>query len=378
MTLTSRIHDLTAAVAAAVNARAGRVGASAYDLAVLNGYSGTQAQYLAQWAPLLSPAFSGVPTAPTPAAGDSSTQIATTAFSAQGTNLTDGSVYGQKLTLTDYYNLFENPRFDTEVASGWGQAIRGMWTHPNARIDTPGALNALAIRGAGGAVNTDTFTAGVVPVIPGDQLWAQWDAATLATAGGGLMRVQVRWFTTAKATMSWSALRTDVAQTSMPLSSGAFTTYSGTVTAPANAAYAQLALSYIGGSTSTTSSVIYLRNILFKRVATAALVPNASTGTISFGSGFSATSGRLNSVRLGPDGDVTLNLSVTKSGTLATGETVATLPVGYRPGATVDVVAVNGTQLASLQILTSGAVTLAQGGGVGTTLAGSVRFPQVN
>lgn len=47
MTLSSRIHDLTTAVAAAINARAGKIGASAYDLAVLNGFVGTQGAWLA-------------------------------------------------------------------------------------------------------------------------------------------------------------------------------------------------------------------------------------------------------------------------------------------------------------------------------------------
>lgn len=47
-TFASRITDLTAAIAAAVNARSGRVGASVYDLAVINGFVGTQAQWLAQ------------------------------------------------------------------------------------------------------------------------------------------------------------------------------------------------------------------------------------------------------------------------------------------------------------------------------------------
>lgn len=47
MTLSSRIHDLTTAVASAINARAGKVGASAYDLAVLNGFVGSQSAWLA-------------------------------------------------------------------------------------------------------------------------------------------------------------------------------------------------------------------------------------------------------------------------------------------------------------------------------------------
>lgn len=48
MSLASRISDLTNAVAAAVNARANKVGASAFDIAVINGYTGTQTQWLAQ------------------------------------------------------------------------------------------------------------------------------------------------------------------------------------------------------------------------------------------------------------------------------------------------------------------------------------------
>jgi hypothetical protein len=45
-TFASRMIDLTAAIAAAINARAPKVGASAYDLAVINGYTGTQTQWL--------------------------------------------------------------------------------------------------------------------------------------------------------------------------------------------------------------------------------------------------------------------------------------------------------------------------------------------
>lgn len=50
-TLMSRFHDFAAAVATAINARSGLVGASAYELAVLNGYTGTQAQWLRGSAP---------------------------------------------------------------------------------------------------------------------------------------------------------------------------------------------------------------------------------------------------------------------------------------------------------------------------------------
>lgn len=48
MALSDRITALTLAIANAMNARYPKPGASAYDLAVLNGFSGTQAQYLAQ------------------------------------------------------------------------------------------------------------------------------------------------------------------------------------------------------------------------------------------------------------------------------------------------------------------------------------------
>jgi len=47
MSVYSRAHDLTLVIANAINARAGRVGASSFDLAVINGFTGTQAQYLA-------------------------------------------------------------------------------------------------------------------------------------------------------------------------------------------------------------------------------------------------------------------------------------------------------------------------------------------
>lgn len=50
MTFASRIGDGFAAVATALNARSGLVGASAYDVAVINGYTGTQAQWLASLA----------------------------------------------------------------------------------------------------------------------------------------------------------------------------------------------------------------------------------------------------------------------------------------------------------------------------------------
>jgi hypothetical protein len=48
LTLASRITDLVTAIATAINTRAPKVGASTYDLAVINGYTGTQAQFLAQ------------------------------------------------------------------------------------------------------------------------------------------------------------------------------------------------------------------------------------------------------------------------------------------------------------------------------------------
>lgn len=51
MTLADRIADLTAAIANAINARSGMVGASTYDLYVQNGGTASQAQWLAASGP---------------------------------------------------------------------------------------------------------------------------------------------------------------------------------------------------------------------------------------------------------------------------------------------------------------------------------------
>ena len=71
----------------------GLTGLSAYQVAVKNGYTGTETEWLASlsgggsanvdlsdYATLASPAFTGTPTAPTAAKNTNTNQIATTAF----------------------------------------------------------------------------------------------------------------------------------------------------------------------------------------------------------------------------------------------------------------------------------------------------------
>jgi hypothetical protein len=80
--------------------RLNRAGASVYEIAVLNGFTGSEADYLRSLVSTVpgppgrpgedsdvtldSPAFTGTPTVPTPNAGDSSALIASTAFFANG------------------------------------------------------------------------------------------------------------------------------------------------------------------------------------------------------------------------------------------------------------------------------------------------------
>jgi len=102
--------DARAAAAAPVQSVAGRTGAVTLAVADVSGA-----------APLASPAFTGTPTAPTPAGGDNSTAIATTAFVASVSTVPTGAVipfagpaapagwllcYGQTVSRTSYAALF--------------------------------------------------------------------------------------------------------------------------------------------------------------------------------------------------------------------------------------------------------------------------------
>lgn len=78
MTFASRISDLTNAIAVAVNARAGKVGASAYDLYVLNGGTMTQAQWTASLQPLQVPSISSLTSLATQVAQGTLAQVSGT------------------------------------------------------------------------------------------------------------------------------------------------------------------------------------------------------------------------------------------------------------------------------------------------------------
>lgn len=60
MTLASRLHDVMAVIASAINTRSPLPGASIYDLAKLNGYQGTQVQFLAAQGAALPSGITGV------------------------------------------------------------------------------------------------------------------------------------------------------------------------------------------------------------------------------------------------------------------------------------------------------------------------------
>lgn len=282
----------------------------------------------------VSPAFTGTPTAPTPSNSDNTTKLATTAF-VQAQAFQPSGADGQS----------------SNGSPGWYQRIATL----NGGGVSGGANIALLITGVGdygtpprgigilSVAQRGTGTAGIFPRL----VWLAGapTLGTFYTVSTGSFTVEV-WWHTANFQFTPHFTYLDGSAATLVMDSATQTAPSGLVALSADADVYALG--------------------------------NPKNGTISYGTNYSATSGRLNALRLGGDGEVTLNLSVTKSGTLASGDTVATLPSGFRPGSTVDAAAVNGTLGAALQILSSGAVTLAQGGGSGTTLFAQARFPQVN
>ncbi len=105
-------HADRAFATAAVAAHAAAAGA--HEMAGVNGLAAA----LALLAPLLSPALTGNPTAPTQSAGNSSTRLATTAFVAQALADLIGSVPGTLDTLDELAAaLGDDPNFAATIAA---------------------------------------------------------------------------------------------------------------------------------------------------------------------------------------------------------------------------------------------------------------------
>lgn len=105
-------YTTTAEAATAIATHAAAAGA--HEIAGVNGLAAA----LALLAPLLSPALTGNPTAPTQSAGNSSTRLATTAFVAQALADLIGSVPGTLDTLAEIADaLGDDPNFATTIAT---------------------------------------------------------------------------------------------------------------------------------------------------------------------------------------------------------------------------------------------------------------------
>lgn len=120
---------------------------------------------IASKANLTSPAFAGVPTAPTAAAGTNTTQVATTAFvtPALQSLYPIGSIYINAGVTTNPAALFG---FGTWVAFGAGRVIVGLDgsdTLFDALEETGGSKDAIVVSHTHTATSTSTFTGTALP-----------------------------------------------------------------------------------------------------------------------------------------------------------------------------------------------------------------------
>lgn len=228
-----------------------------------------------------------------------------------------GVISASQLAIADFTNLFENPAMDPSATDA--TMARGISSVAGGH----GYVNGYWYLGATSGSNNDSYAPGLIAVKPGDQFYLQADMwfATATGSGGG--RVGFRFYQADKATtVSWIAgASTPAASTGGAVLAPA--TYSGTVTVPANAAFAQVWLSF--SNNGETTNKVYIDNVLVNRRANANLIVDGSITTQKIASGAVTTN------TLAAGAVTTSILSATAiDGMTITGATVQTISTASR------------------------------------------------
>ncbi|NEI70949.1 hypothetical protein GR212_15300 [Rhizobium lusitanum] len=182
------------------------------------------------------------------------------------TNIAAGAVSAKSLQLQDFENLVPNGRWEdtTNIGDYWTPANPAQVTASYIIGGQSGSYSLQTVKSAA-AVNGELRTAAMIPVIAGEVLYfetALKSGTTDTSSNGGYYRLM--WFDANKAALGTQF--TDIVG-NKPISTD-WATYSGQVTVPAGAAYAQPRLY----NTSTTALTLQYDRIVLRRANAASLI----------------------------------------------------------------------------------------------------------
>ncbi|MGC4375936.1 tail fiber domain-containing protein [Fictibacillus sp. Mic-4] len=181
-----------------------------------------------------------------------------------------GTITADKLVLSDFTNLCENPDFETDSV---GSSPKGFNSTFNARVtDISGFTNgngsnrALEIDSMNGS-NSSIYASNLISVTPGQQFFVSAEGRYLNTNGTGYGIIGFRQYDAKKTALnlwdkvvSWSSTNKETT----------FTTKTGIYTVPNGCYYLQIWISFYNNA--ETTNKFYIDNIRINRAANAELI----------------------------------------------------------------------------------------------------------
>jgi hypothetical protein len=276
------------------------------------------------------------------------------------------SIAATQLAIADFTNLFENPTMGVSPTDS--TLPRGITSVAGAHGYTGANWYINAQNGS----NNDAYAPGLIPVVPGDQFFVSADMYFASSAGTiGQARVGLRFVQADKTTIvNWLV----GASTSTPNTAGATTkaTYTGSITAPANAAYAQVWMTFSNNGETTNKA--YFGNVILRRKATGSLLVDGTITATQIGTGVITANeikaGTITSNEILAGTITTNNLNAGAiDGMVITGSTFRTSTTATTNGIVINASGINAYQssVAKFTVNTAGALTA-----VGANISGTI------
>jgi hypothetical protein len=186
--------------------------------------------------------------------------------------LNTSSISSDKLVISDFTNLCENPDFETDAPGTLPKGFTGSATTVDISgfVNGNGSTRALQINALNGS-NSDAYGLNLIPVTPGQQFFVEAEARYLNTAGTtGLGRLGFRAYNAAKVHNSWNSVVSWGSTTKEQV----FTKKSGSYTIPAGIYYIQIWVSF--SNNGETTNRFYLDNIRIHRKNNVDLIVDGS------------------------------------------------------------------------------------------------------